>query len=175
MPRAFLIPYRRDQDVAGRAKHFVTELIVSVTDNNPDAINEKQLTTTQTFRITVNEANQAPVLLVPADQVIDELSLLEVNASAIDADLPPNTLTYSLVDPPAGMKIDPLPPLPVGIHSRMIFNSDSAIHDECLRNLGGRQPEMLSLAETAAGYEGWHRYGTGKRAGKIPRLPVTDA
>src|SRR5439155_549052 len=61
----------------------------------------------RSFTVIVTEVNRAPVLTVPADQVIDELSTLVVTNTATDADLPANTLTFSL-DPgaPAGASIN---------------------------------------------------------------------
>ena len=52
--------------------------------------------------------NQAPVLGAIADSTIDELTLLAVTCAATDADIPTNTLTFTL-DPgaPAGAGIDP--------------------------------------------------------------------
>src|SRR2546421_5400596 len=70
---------------------------VSVTDNGVPA-----LSVTNTFTVTVNEVNLAPVLTVPADQTINEQTTLNVSASATDADLPANTLTFALVSSPAG-------------------------------------------------------------------------
>src|SRR5438309_2205591 len=55
----------------------------------------------------VTEVNLAPVLSVPADQTIDEQTTLSVSASATDADLPANTLTFALVSAPVGMSINP--------------------------------------------------------------------
>ena len=46
--------------------------------------------------VTVNEINIAPVLDAIADQTVDEGTLLTFNANATDADLPANTLTFSL-------------------------------------------------------------------------------
>src|SRR5256884_2483876 len=75
---------------------------VSVTDNGVPA-----LSVTNTFTVTVNEVNLAPVLTVPADQTMAEQTTLNVNASAIDADIPANSLTFALVSSPAGMTINP--------------------------------------------------------------------
>src|SRR5207302_1012826 len=75
---------------------------VSVTDNGVPA-----LSVTNTFTVTVNEVNLAPVLTVPADQTINEQTTLNVSASATDADLPANTLTFARVRSPAGMTINP--------------------------------------------------------------------
>src|SRR5207302_1394232 len=65
------------------------------------------LSVTNTFTVTVNEVNLAPVLSVPADQTGNEQRRLNVSASATDADLPANTLTFALVSSPAGMTINP--------------------------------------------------------------------
>lgn len=62
----------------------------------------------QRFTVVVQEVNVAPRLIVPAAQTLAELETLNVSATATDADLPPNALTFSLVnDPPAGMTIHP--------------------------------------------------------------------
>src|SRR2546422_11438273 len=50
-----------------------------------------------------NEVNTAPVLTMPANQTINELAALNVSATATDADLPANTLTFALVSGPAGL------------------------------------------------------------------------
>src|SRR5207237_5439114 len=75
---------------------------VSVTDNGVPA-----LSVTNSFTVTVTEVNLAPVLSVPADQTIDEQTTLSVNASATDADLPANTLTFALVTAPTGSTLNP--------------------------------------------------------------------
>src|SRR5204862_7494314 len=75
---------------------------VSVTDNGVPA-----LSVTNSFTVTVTEVNVAPVLSVPADQTIAEQTTLSVSASATDADLPANTLTFALVSAPLGMSINP--------------------------------------------------------------------
>jgi hypothetical protein len=62
---------------------------------------------TNSFVVTVNEVNSAPVLTVPEDTTIVELSTLNVSASAVDSDIPTNTLTFSLLSPPSGMSINP--------------------------------------------------------------------
>ncbi|MCW5554678.1 MAG: putative Ig domain-containing protein [Verrucomicrobiae bacterium] len=80
---------------------------VVVTDFNPDAVNEQQLSDTNTFTVIVREVNTPPQLTVPGNQIVDELTPLSVSASATDADLPPNPLIFGLVNPPAGMTINP--------------------------------------------------------------------
>ena len=81
-----------------------TNLIVAtVTDN----VNGHAFIRTNSFTVIVREINTPPQLTVPADQAIDELTpLINVKASATDADLPPNPLTFSLIAPPQGMTID---------------------------------------------------------------------
>jgi len=62
---------------------------------------------TQTFQIVVNAVNDAPVLTVPTNQTINELTLLSVTNTAADADVPPNTLRFELLSGPAGLTLDP--------------------------------------------------------------------
>ena len=49
------------------------------------------------FTITVTENNTAPVLAAISNQTVAEGALLTVPGGATDADLPAQTLTYSLV------------------------------------------------------------------------------
>src|SRR5439155_23216194 len=80
-----------------------TNLItVKVIDNGVPALSDSK-----SFTVVVTEANSAPVLTVPADQTITELSALVVTNTATDADVPANTLTFSLVDGPAGVSVNP--------------------------------------------------------------------
>ena len=74
---------------------------VKVTDSGVPALSD-----TETILITVNEVNQAPVLGVFGNQTINEGVLFTFNASATDADLPAQILTYSLSNAPAGATID---------------------------------------------------------------------
>jgi len=61
---------------------------------------------TEAFQISVNEVNLAPVITPIGNQAIDELSLFSYQVVASDADLPQNTLTYSLASgAPDGMTI----------------------------------------------------------------------
>src|SRR6185503_4611691 len=57
--------------------------------------------------LTVEEVNAAPAITgVPAVATIPELSPYTFTASATDADLPAQTLVYSLIGAPAGAAID---------------------------------------------------------------------
>jgi RHS repeat-associated protein len=60
----------------------------------------------QSFSITVREVNRPPVLAVIGDRSVDEETTLSFTAGATDPDLPANTLTFSLVNAPAGASID---------------------------------------------------------------------
>jgi len=61
---------------------------------------------TNSFTVAVTEVNQAPVLPVQTNRTIAELSLLTVTNTATDGDLPANTLTYQLINSPAGASIN---------------------------------------------------------------------
>ncbi len=65
------------------------------------------LSATNSFYVTVNEVNSAPTLTLPPTQTIDELTLWTTNISAIDGDIPANTLTFALLSGPSGLTISP--------------------------------------------------------------------
>ena len=64
------------------------------------------LSATNSFVVIVTEVNSAPVLPAQTDRTIGELTLLTVTNGATDGDLPANTLSYQLINPPAGAAID---------------------------------------------------------------------
>src|SRR5437867_55261 len=75
---------------------------VRVTDSGTPA-----LSASRTFAIHVTEVNSAPVLAAIADQSLHDALPIQLTASATDADLPANALTYSLDSgAPAGAAID---------------------------------------------------------------------
>jgi hypothetical protein len=76
---------------------------VIVTDNSAPP-----LSATNTFNVTVLETNSAPVLAAISSRTVHAGSLVTFTNSATDADLPANTLTYTL-DPgaPAGASVTP--------------------------------------------------------------------
>src|SRR5205823_617779 len=76
-------------------------ITVRVTDNGAPPISA-----THSFIVVVREVNSAPVLMVPADQTINELSALVVTNTASDADLPANKLSFGLVSAPTGVLLD---------------------------------------------------------------------
>lgn len=63
------------------------------------------LTAQVTFSIEVEEVNLAPVMTSIPNQTINELQNWTYQVVATDADLPANTLTYSLTTAPTGMTI----------------------------------------------------------------------
>jgi predicted transcriptional regulator len=58
-----------------------------VTDTNAAAVNAKQLSTTNSFIVVVNEVNVAPTPPVQTNRTINELTLLTVTNTASDSDL----------------------------------------------------------------------------------------
>jgi len=75
-------------------------ITVVVTDNG-----SPPLSTTNSFTVVVNEVNSAPVLPAQTNVTIAELTTLLVTNTATDSDIPANTLSYSLLNPPAGAEI----------------------------------------------------------------------
>ncbi len=64
-------------------------------------------TDSETITVTVAEVATVPVLTAIGSKSVDELTALTFTAAAIDADLPTETLTFSLgADAPAGAAID---------------------------------------------------------------------
>lgn len=81
----------------------VTNVTIRVTDNGSPALSD-----TQTFSVTVNEVNQAPLLNLISNQTVVEGTLLSFTAIASDADLPANVLTFSFATtPPTGATLNP--------------------------------------------------------------------
>jgi len=68
-------------------------------------VSDGMANTDRSFKIVVNEVNQAPVLAAVADQVLNEGTLLSLTLTATDADLPTQTLKYSKVNGPEGLGI----------------------------------------------------------------------
>ena len=58
-----------------------------------------------TFTVTVNEVNTAPLLTVPGNTNISGLVAWSAQAVAADGDLPANALTFALVSGPAGLTV----------------------------------------------------------------------
>ena len=80
----------------------VGSAVITVTVNDGGASNNL---VTRTFNVTVNAIHNGPALVAQADRVVNALSLLTVTNTAVDNDVPARTLTYALVNPPAGAAI----------------------------------------------------------------------
>ncbi len=79
------------------------QVTIQVADNGTPP-----LTASQTFTVVVAAINTPPVLAPIGPQSVNEGSLFGFTVGATDADLPPNTLTYSLeAGAPSGMSINP--------------------------------------------------------------------
>jgi hypothetical protein len=69
-------------------------------------VSDGSASATNSFTVIVNEVNVPPSLPLITQRVMDELTVLIVTNSAVDVDVPANTLTYTLVDPPLHASID---------------------------------------------------------------------
>ena len=78
---------------------------IVVTDSNPWAVNAQHLSVTNSFTLTVNEVNTAPVLETLSDRTVNPGQTISFTATATDSDLPTNALTFSLLAPPAGASL----------------------------------------------------------------------
>jgi hypothetical protein len=65
-------------------------------------VSDGALNDCETITVTVAEVNVAPVLDAIGTQSVEELSTLTFNATAVDTDIPANTLNYSLADGTSG-------------------------------------------------------------------------
>jgi hypothetical protein len=74
----------------GEAQDGSHEVTVSVSDG--------EFTDSETFTITVNEVNSAPVLAAIGNKSVNEGTELSFTATTTDSDIPSQTLTYSLDD-----------------------------------------------------------------------------
>ncbi|HXJ58151.1 MAG TPA: putative Ig domain-containing protein, partial [Verrucomicrobiae bacterium] len=64
------------------------------------------LSATQSFKVIVNEVNSPPILNPIIDQTVNELATLNVTPVASDADIPGQTLTFTLVSGPSGVNLN---------------------------------------------------------------------
>ena len=79
---------------------------ITVTDSNPLAVNATSLSVTNSCQIIVSELNVAPVLGTLTNHAVNAGQTVSFTATATDSDVPTNTLTFSLVSPPAGASIN---------------------------------------------------------------------
>ena len=76
-------------------------ITVRVTDNGATPLSDPK-----TFRVTVNEVNNPPVLTMIPPQTVEELSTLTITASAVDPDNAQTPILYSLDLAPTEAQID---------------------------------------------------------------------
>lgn len=79
----------------GGTTNVITTIVTDGTDRKA----------TNSFSVAVLHANTHPVLPPQTNRTIAELTLLTVTNTASDSDVPADTLTYQLQNPPAGMTI----------------------------------------------------------------------
>ena len=80
------------------------QIQIVVTDNGTPP-----RSTTQNVNVSVNEVNTPPVINPIPSQTVAEGFQLTVFATATDPDLPPQTITWSLVNGPPGALVLPIP------------------------------------------------------------------
>jgi hypothetical protein len=85
-------------ELQGPATNTITTVVSD--DGTP------QLSTTNTFTVTVNEINVPPVLPPQTNRTIVALTPLTVTNTASDADIPANTITYTLLSAPTNAAVD---------------------------------------------------------------------
>ncbi len=68
-------------------------------------VSDGSLTDSERITVTVNEVNVAPVLGTIGNRTVNALTTLSFTATATDADLPTQSLPYSLIGAPAGASI----------------------------------------------------------------------
>lgn len=78
-------------------------ITIRVTDNG-----YPPLSATQSFTISVEKTNSPPVIVIPPNQVVNEGEMVSFIVTAVDTDLPPQAMRFSLGDDaPEGASINP--------------------------------------------------------------------
>jgi hypothetical protein len=95
------ITYSPDQNYNGPASFTYQVCDNGLTNGSPDS-----LCTTATVNITVDSVNDPPTLDAIGNKTLNLGSTLTFTAVATDLDLPPQTLSYSLIGSPAGATIN---------------------------------------------------------------------
>ena len=81
---------------------------VQLQDNGGTANGGSDTSAAQTFTIVVSAVNDPPVLASPGNQEIDEQATLGFSLSASDPDVPPDSLTFTILSGAVmGMSLDP--------------------------------------------------------------------
>src|SRR5262249_36114698 len=87
----------RPSEAQGPGVYTLTTLVTD--SGNPS------LKATNSFTVTVTELNTSPLLPSQGPRVANELTQLMVSNTASDSDVPANSLSYQLVNPPEGATI----------------------------------------------------------------------
>jgi hypothetical protein len=69
-------------------------------------VSDGTVSATNSFAVTVSEVNTPPTLTVISQKSVTELATLIITNTASDSDLPPNLISYSLLNPPANVVIN---------------------------------------------------------------------
>ena len=119
---------------------------VVVTDDGVPSLSDSE-----TITVTVDEVNVAPVLGAIGNQTVDEEALLSFTATATDADLPPNTLTFSLAGAvPAGASITAAGLFtwtPTEAQGPDTYTFDVVVSDDGVPNLDNSETIMVTVDE----------------------------
>jgi hypothetical protein len=88
-------------EAQGPGRYTIT---MRATDNGTPPLSD-----TKSFDVVVNEQNSAPILVTPpgkGTQTVPELSLVSIQFTATDVDVPTNLISFSLQNAPVGAAID---------------------------------------------------------------------
>jgi PKD repeat protein len=124
-------------------------ITVRVTDNGSPTLSDFEAIT-----VTVNEVNVAPVLAPIGNKTVNELSTLTITATATDADLPANALTFSLVGAPPGAAIVPptgvLTWTPTEAQGPGVYNLTVVVTDDATPSLSDQETFSVNVFEVNA-------------------------
>jgi VCBS repeat-containing protein len=119
---------------------------IRVTDNGAPG-----LSATQSFNVRVVEINAAPKLAAIGNKTVDEETALTFTAGANDSDLPANSLTYSLVNAPAGAAINPSTGAfswtPAEAQGANTYNVTFRVTDNGAPSLSAEETAMITVRE----------------------------
>ena len=150
-------------------------VIVSVSDDAGSP-----LTSQTTFRVTVSEVNQAPVLAPVDDQPVTEGQPLGVTLSGTDSDVPLNVVRYRLVSPPTGMQINGITGritwTPTTDQGPATYTIIAEAYDDADPSLSGRRTFQVIVMDSNRAPVANVQNLTGTEEVSLPiRLTATDA
>ena len=117
---------------------------ITVTDNGTPALSD-----TESFAITVNEVNAAPVLAALANIVTPPQSAVSFTASATDTDNPSNALIFSATGMPTGATLNPTTGAflwtPTAADASTVHSITISVNDSGVPSLGDSQTFTLTV------------------------------